>query len=94
MAVQRKTLGRGLGAIISAGAKKAAESGAKKVASQAQASAPKDVKIASHGTYCEVAIEKVIPSPEFRWRQWSGNLDNTYSVSFGVAGCRCQSDTA
>jgi ParB family chromosome partitioning protein len=63
MAVQRKTLGRGLGAIISAGAKKAAESGAKKVASQAQASAPKDVKIASHGTYCEVAIEKVIPSP-------------------------------
>ncbi|MBE6411479.1 MAG: ParB/RepB/Spo0J family partition protein [Opitutales bacterium] len=63
MATQRKTLGRGLGAIISAGAKKVAESGAKKVVSQAQASTVKDVKIASHGTYSEVPIDKIIPSP-------------------------------
>ena len=63
MATQRKTLGRGLGAIISAGAKKVAESGVKKVATQATSALPKDVKIASHGTYCEVAIDKVIPSP-------------------------------
>ena len=62
MAIQRKTLGRGLGAIISAGAKKVAESGAKKVVAQAQTSTVKDVKIASHGTYSEVAIEKIIPS--------------------------------
>ena len=63
MATQRKTLGRGLGAIISAGAKKVAESGAKKVNAQTTSALPKDVKIASHGTYCEVAIDKVIPSP-------------------------------
>ncbi len=69
MSIQRKSLGRGLGAIISGGAKKTADSGAKKLAegalkkSSSPASTQKDTRIASHGLFTEVAIEKVIPSP-------------------------------
>lgn len=63
MAVSRKTLGRGLSSIISAGAKKAADSGARKVASAAQPALSKDVKIASHGLFSEIPTEKIIPSP-------------------------------
>ncbi len=63
MAIQRKSLGRGLSSIISAGAKKAADSGVKKVESQAPSMLPKDVKIASHGLFSEIAADKIIPSP-------------------------------
>lgn len=62
MSIQRKSLGRGLSSIISAGAKKAADSGARKVAAQTQ-SALKDVKIAAHGLFSEIAVDKIIPSP-------------------------------
>jgi ParB-like nuclease domain family protein len=63
MAIQRKSLGRGLSSIISAGAKKAADSGVKKVESQVPSMLPKDVKIASHGLFSEIAADKIIPSP-------------------------------
>lgn len=62
MSIQRKSLGRGLSSIISAGAKKAADSGARKVAAQTP-STLKDVKIASHGLFSEIAVDKIIPSP-------------------------------
>ncbi len=63
MSIQRKSLGRGLSSIISAGAKKAADSGARKVAAQTQSALAKDVKIASHGLFSEIAVDKIIPSP-------------------------------
>ncbi len=61
-------MGRGLGAIISGGAKKAADSGAKKVSDgttkKAQpTSTTKDVRIASHGLFSEISTDKIIPSP-------------------------------
>lgn len=63
MSIQRKSLGRGLSSIISAGAKKAADSGARKVAAQTPSALAKDVKIASHGLFSEIAVDKIIPSP-------------------------------
>ena len=63
MSIQRKSLGRGLSSIISAGAKKAADSGARKVAAQTQSALAKDVKIASHGLFSEITVDKIIPSP-------------------------------
>lgn len=60
MAIQRKSLGRGLGSIISAGAKKAADSGAKKIGAQP---APLKVQISAHGLFSEIPIDKVAPSP-------------------------------
>jgi len=63
MATQRKSLGRGLSAIISAGGRKAAESGAKKVAAQAQPALARETRIASHGLFSEISIDKIIPSP-------------------------------
>ncbi len=62
MSIQRKSLGRGLGSIISAGAKRAADSGTRKIAAGPSA-ASKDVKIASHGLFSEIAIDKIAPSP-------------------------------
>lgn len=64
MAIQRKSLGRGLGSIISAGAKKAADSGAKKIGAQPVPSpAPLKVQISAHGLFSEIPIDKVAPSP-------------------------------
>lgn len=64
MAIQRKSLGRGLGSIISAGAKKAADSGAKKIGAQPVLSpAPLKVQISAHGLFSEIPIDKVAPSP-------------------------------
>lgn len=64
MAIQRKSLGRGLGSIISAGAKKAADSGAKKIGAQPVSSpAPLKVQISAHGLFSEIPIDKVAPSP-------------------------------
>lgn len=64
MAIQRKSLGRGLGSIISAGAKKAADSGAKKIGAQpVQSPAPLKVQISAHGLFSEIPIDKVAPSP-------------------------------
>lgn len=60
MAIQRKSLGRGLGSIISAGAKKAADSGAKKIGAQP---VPLKVQISAHGLFSEIPIDKVAPSP-------------------------------
>ena len=64
MAIQRKSLGRGLGSIISAGAKKAADSGAKKIGAQLVPSpAPLKVQTSAHGLFSEIPIDKVAPSP-------------------------------
>ena len=64
MAIQRKSLGRGLGSIISAGAKKAADSGAKKIGAQPVPSpAPLKLQISAHGLFSEIPIDKVAPSP-------------------------------
>ncbi len=64
MAIQRKSLGRGLGSIISAGAKKAADSGAKKIGAQPVPSpSPLKVQISAHGLFSEIPIDKVAPSP-------------------------------
>lgn len=64
MAIQRKSLGRGLGSIISAGAKKAADSGAKKIGAQPVPSpVPLKVQISAHGLFSEIPIDKVAPSP-------------------------------
>ncbi len=66
MASQRKSLGRGLGSIISAGVKKGALSQSKPAASAQSASigasAVRDVRISSHGLFSEIAIDKVAPS--------------------------------
>lgn len=61
MAIQRKSLGRGLSSIISAGAKKAADSGVQKVKSGF--AAPLKSQISSHGIFSEIPVDKVVPSP-------------------------------
>lgn len=64
MATQRKSLGRGLNAIISAGAKKMVDSADAKLKKVPQTPVleQKDqpVRIASHGLFSEIAIDKVI----------------------------------
>lgn len=70
MAIQRKSLGRGLGSIISAGAKKAADSGIGKMSAQASP-APLKIQISPHGLFSEIPVDKVVPSPYQARREFS-----------------------
>ena len=65
---QKKALGRGLGSIIASGVKRSPVAVAPKKASEPEKTKPQattvvSAKIPAYGTFCEVAIDKVDPSP-------------------------------
>jgi len=69
MAIQRKSLGRGLGSIISAGTTKKGEAAAQSSASvnmkdptASQAGQIQDTRIASYGLFSEILSDKIVPS--------------------------------
>lgn len=60
MSTQRKSLGRGLGAIISAGVKKASAAQEQKKTDAQDARGQQSVRIAAHGLFSEIPTEKII----------------------------------
>jgi len=86
MSIQRKSLGRGLGAIISAGAKKTADSAAVKIESVKAPALAKDVKIASHGLFSEVLTDKIIPSPYQARKEFSEDEISNLADSIASEG--------
>ena len=86
MAIQRKSLGRGLGSIISAGAKKSATPLAKSAPAPSAQPEQKEVKISSHGLFSEIPTEKVIPSPYQARREFAEDEISNLADSIASEG--------
>ena len=91
MAIQRKSLGRGLGSIISAGAKKTADSGIRKIGAASTpavpaAPAPLKVQISAHGLFTEIPTDKIATSPYQARREFSEDEIKNLAESISSEG--------